>query len=274
MKLVERIENIINEKIIELKETSYGITNKNYIVKTQNKTYFCRIPKDMTTINNKQNELEAINLLKNEEYFLEIVYYDKNMLITEFKPNSKTFISNKNLSSILEIAKILKKLHNKNIKTESLFNPIETLEQYRYKIYQYPKDKNLAQFDFLIEKFEKYYKPDRLCHNDLVEGNFLFADNKIYLIDFEYSGLNDYYFDIASFISENDLNYQEIVTFLKAYFDKENCDFKKLDVFLKFSDLLWFNWAWMLYEIRQEEIYKFIAEEKYNKLLNPRKIIY
>ncbi|MBF0715641.1 phosphotransferase [Gemelliphila palaticanis] len=274
MKLVERIENIINEKIIELKETSYGITNKNYIVKTQNKTYFCRVPKDMTTINNKKNELEAINLLKNEDYFLEIVYYDKNLLITEFKPNSKTFISNKNLSSILEIAKILKKLHNKNIKTESIFNPIETLEQYRYKIYQYPKDKNLTQFDFLIKKFEKHYKPDRLCHNDLVEGNFLFADNKIYLIDFEYSGLNDYYFDIASFISENDLNYQEIVTFLKAYFDKENCDFEKLDVFLKFSDLLWFNWAWMLYEIRQEEIYKFIAEEKYNKLVKPRKIVY
>lgn len=272
MKLKEKIEKVINEKILRIKETSYGITNKNYIVETENIKYFCRIPKDNTVITNKENEREAINILKHEDYFLDIIYYDSNILITEFKEKSNTFISNKNLSNIVKIAKILRSLHDKKFETKNKFNPIEIFEKYFYQVDEFPI--NIDTFLYLTEDFKKLYTPDRLCHNDLVEGNFLFHKNKIYMIDFEYSGFNDYYFDIASFISENDLNYQEIVTFLKSYFYDKECDFEKLDVFLKFSDLLWYTWAWMLYEKRNEEIYKTLAEEKYNKLKNPRKIIY
>ncbi len=272
MKLKNKLEKILNDNIINITETSYGITNKNYIVETENKKYFCRVPKDTTIITNKENEKEALEILKNEDYFLTPVYYDSNLLITEFKVGAKTFISNKNLSSIVEIANILKNFHNKNFESKYSFSPIDTFDKYFYQVEQFSID--IEKYLYLIDDFKKYYTPDRLCHNDLVEGNFLFADKKIYLIDFEYSGMNDYYFDVASFISENNLDYQETITFLKSYFDKEKCDFEKLDVFLKFADLLWYTWAWLLYEKREEEIYKTIAEEKYNKLKNPRKINY
>ena len=93
-------------------------------------------------------------------------------------------------------------------------------------------------------------------------------------LDFEYAGYNDYYFDIASFISENDLNYEETITFLKAYFTDEECNYDKLKVFLNFCDLLWYTWATLLYEKRNEEIYNEIAKEKLHRLKNPRKIVY
>ena len=133
---------------------------------------------------------------------------------------------------------------------------------------------DISHFIYIIDELKKVYKPDRLCHNDLVEGNFLFTKNNIFLIDYEYAGLNDYYFDIASFISENNLDYQETVTFLKAYFTDEECDFKKLDVFLRFCDLLWYTWASLLYEKRGEEVYNEILMTKYNSLKNPRSIVY
>ena len=91
---------------------------------------------------------------------------------------------------------------------------------------------------YIIDNFKEFYEPDRLCHNDLLEGNFLFTKDKLYLIDFEYAGYNDYYFDIASFISENDLNYEETITFLKAYFSEKDCRYDKLDVFLQFCDFI------------------------------------
>lgn len=272
MQLINKLEQVLNTPIIELKETSYGITNQNFIVKTENNTYFCRIPKDTFFIKNKDNEKEAINTLKGESYFLDPVYYDANLLITEFQKNAKTFISSKNLSSIIEIARILKKFHNKKFETSAVFNPLETLEKYSYQL-QNPKI-NFDDYKELLESFSKHYKPDRLCHNDLKEGNLLFANNKIYLLDYEYSGLNDPYFDIASFIAENDLNYQETITFLKAYFTEDTCNFEKLSIFLQFYDLLWYLWACLLHERSDKEKYKILADEKYKTLKNPRKVIY
>jgi aminoglycoside phosphotransferase (APT) family kinase protein len=36
------------------------------------------------------------------------------------------------------------------------------------------------------------------CHNDLLPGNVLFGDDRAWLLDFEYAGMNDRYFDLAN----------------------------------------------------------------------------
>lgn len=51
----EKLEKILNEKIISIDETSYGISNKNYIITTENNKYFYRTSKDSTKINDKDN---------------------------------------------------------------------------------------------------------------------------------------------------------------------------------------------------------------------------
>ena len=42
--------------------------------------------------------------------------------------------------------------------------------------------------------------PDHVvpCHNDLLPGNVLFGDDRAWLLDFEYAGMNDRYFDLAN----------------------------------------------------------------------------
>ena len=52
---LDKLEKILNEKVISLEETSYGITNKNYIITTDNNKYFYRTSKDSTNIVNKNN---------------------------------------------------------------------------------------------------------------------------------------------------------------------------------------------------------------------------
>ena len=268
----EDLEKILKEKVISLEETSYGITNKNYIITTDNNKYFYRTSKDSTNIVNKNNEREAITLLANEDYFLKPIFFNNDNLITEFQPNPKTFISQRKLSSIIRIAKLLNNFHSKKFQAENIFDPIKQFYNYYNQIDE--KKSIFEQYLYIIDDFRKFYEPDRLCHNDLVEGNFLFSKDKLYLIDFEYAGYNDYYFDIASFISENDLNYEETITFLKAYFNDKECHYKKLDVFLQFCDLLWYTWAILLYEKRNEEVYNEIAQAKLHRLNNPRKIVY
>lgn len=268
----KKLEKILNEKIISIEETSYGVTNKNYIITTDNNKYFYRTAKDETKIINKSNEKEALSLLSAEPFFLKPVYFNNDSLITVFQQNPKTFISQKTLSNIVRIAKLLKDFHAKKFEAKNIFNPIIKFNEYYEQLDSSEHD--LKEFMHILNEFKDVYKPDRLCHNDLVEGNFLFSNEKLYLIDFEYAGYNDYYFDIASFISENNLNYEETITFLKSYFVDEVCNFKKLDIFLQFCDLLWHTWATLLYNKRNEEVYNQIAQDKLYNLKNPRKIVY
>ena len=268
----DKLENILCGKIVSVKETSYGVTNKNYIVTTNSdKKYFYRVPKQNSKLISKNNEKEALSLLENEYYFLKPVFYSNNHLITEFK-DVKTFISTKDLTSIVKIANILRDFHEKKFNATETFNIIDKFKDYYSQVDNFRFD--IEKFLPLVDEVEKIYTPDRLCHNDLTEGNFLFTGSKVYLIDYEYAGFNDFYFDIASFISGCDLDYQETVTFLKNYFVRNDCDFNKLNIFLQFCDLFWYVWASMMYEKNGNEIYESLLINRYNNLKNPKNITY
>jgi len=65
-----------------------------------------------------------------------------------------------------------------------------------------------------------YPKEYVLCHNDLNPQNIFFAKDAK-LIDFEYGGINDRYFDLASVCVEYKLGAQMQKVFLEAYFESE-----------------------------------------------------
>mgnify|MGYP003340462472 FL=1 len=46
--------------------------------------------------------------------------------------------------------------------------------------------------------FARRPEPMVPCHNDLLPGNVLFGTDRIWLLDFEYAGMNDRYFDLAN----------------------------------------------------------------------------
>lgn len=85
---VNKLEEILNEKILSVEETGYGVSNKNFIIITDNNKYFYRTSKDETKIVNKANEREALNLLSSEPYFLRPIYINNDNLITEFQKKS------------------------------------------------------------------------------------------------------------------------------------------------------------------------------------------
>jgi len=56
-----------------------------------------------------------------------------------------------------------------------------------------------------------------LGHNDLLNGNLLLVDGRIRLIDWEYSGMGDPFFDLANFSSHHDLGEEGDLALLEAY---------------------------------------------------------
>ena len=59
--------------------------------------------------------------------------------------------------------------------------------------------------------------PERPCHNDLLTANFIDDGHRIRIVDWEYAGMGDVFFDLANFAVNNGLTKDETAEFLRAY---------------------------------------------------------
>ena len=44
------------------------------------------------------------------------------------------------------------------------------------------------------------------CHNDLLAANFIAGEQHLWIVDWEYAGMGDRYFDLANFAVNNELD--------------------------------------------------------------------
>jgi thiamine kinase-like enzyme len=56
------------------------------------------------------------------------------------------------------------------------------------------------------------------CHNDLLTANFLFDGERLRIVDWEYAGMGDSFFDLANFSINHELGEEEREALLLAYF--------------------------------------------------------
>jgi thiamine kinase-like enzyme len=56
------------------------------------------------------------------------------------------------------------------------------------------------------------------CHNDLLAANFIRGPEKLWIVDWEYAGMGDRYFDLANFAVNNELGEGGELALLEAYF--------------------------------------------------------
>jgi thiamine kinase-like enzyme len=57
------------------------------------------------------------------------------------------------------------------------------------------------------------------CHNDLLAGNFIRSPQGVRIVDWEYAGMNDRYFDLGNFAVNNELDPAQEAELLAAYFE-------------------------------------------------------
>ncbi len=59
--------------------------------------------------------------------------------------------------------------------------------------------------------------PLRPCHNDLLAANFIDDGQAVWIIDYEYSGNNDPYFELGNIWSECHLTLEQLEELVQAY---------------------------------------------------------
>ncbi|AGR42047.1 phosphotransferase family protein [Spiroplasma diminutum] len=232
----------------------------------------------------KQNEYNFLKFLTNidQNIFLKPVNFclEKNKLYSEFE-YLKDF---KSLENQQINKKIIDQVVSSIIQVQEINIQKSNLKKFDYKIFINNFINNikkpLIEYNGHLKELNESIiflneLPIVLSHNDLVPGNILINDKTLILIDYDYVMLNNKFFDIASFITEtlND-NEENIKYFIDQCIFKgliSNNELEILNKVIKYQDLLWTLWANFMIENNQNEIFKDIFKNKYNRLKN-RKI--
>ena len=61
-------------------------------------------------------------------------------------------------------------------------------------------------------------EPRRPCHNDLLSANFIADGERLWLLDWEYAGMNDRYFDLGNLAANNELDADAEARLIVEYF--------------------------------------------------------
>jgi thiamine kinase-like enzyme len=82
-----------------------------------------------------------------------------------------------------------------------------------------------------------------LCHNDLLNANFLLEAGRLLIVDWEYAGMGDPFFDLANFSTNHDLSEDDDRTLLRAYLGRvRERDFARvrlLRIMSDFREAMW-----------------------------------
>ena len=99
-----------------------------------------------------------------------------------------------------------------------------------------------------ILKKKLYLPNDKLvpCHNDLLADNIIIKDNKIFIIDFDYSGNNDPCFELGNLSVEMKYDDDQINELVKSYYGeiKENI-VSRINLQGIVSDIGWSLWSYI-----------------------------
>lgn len=261
------IRKIIGDTVKSIKPIHEGVSNTSYLV---NQQYVVRVKSEKEKFYKYKNEKELLHLTSNLFLSEYVTYLDKDgNKVSEYIPHAHTFRGDNN--EIIAVAKMLKKLHGAEIKTKIKFKPFK-----RFYYYQNKSDGEKFQHEeTVINNVKKLYDkyPLVICHNDVVDNNLLFTKNASYLIDYEYAGLNIYLFDLASFLSENEINdKRKVKLFLSTYgFPFSNMD--ELQQMIMFLNMLWYYWALERYNATKRKIFLKITNMKKRAIVNDIKAL-
>lgn len=270
MKQLDFLDNLFFDPDIKITDMQKGLTNQNFLLEMNKETFVLRVPRaDSEQIVDRRHETQALKAIANTSIDVETIYYDEisGYKVTRYLPDAMTYGECTFADKIERVARLMKKFHQLHRVVDEDFDPVQRLYSYKAKVTESLFD--LDAYDDIIHAVEELIYEKILCHNDWVDGNILFTADQTYLIDYEYAANNDPLFDVMSFLSENQITDPTLrQRFYAVYFDDFTEEIsQRLQLWEAFHNLLWCNWAMMMWESRGQQVYRDIAQDKYDALV-------
>ena len=252
--ILQRIPQLSESEILEVEELTGGITNKNYKITTDRDCYVLRLGGNETHYLgiDRKNEHDC-SLLASQTgiaprpaAFVEPEGY----ILAEFisgKPVPAGEIGTEN--NLKRVVESMKAYHSLEY-FPGTFSPFRVAEEYT----QTARSFNVRLPDQIdhylktsreIEKamYEREPLEPRPCHNDLLNGNFIDVGTRIRILDWEYAGMGDLFFDLGNFAVQHDFTDEQDEALLCAYFttptDSQRARQKLMKVMSDLREAMW-----------------------------------
>ena len=193
----------------------------------------------------RDSEIRILDLNNNDKSEKNILYHDleKGILIRRFIEGNKFILNKKNSDQQLELlGRAIKEIHKTNYEKDAVNNFSNSINRYKEILkYKIQKDPILEIGFEIYEDLYRESHPMVFSHNDLTQENIIW-DHEYVFIDWEYAGLNNPLFDIASIIFSYSLNDQQIDSLCRGYGKKSEVDMEILRKWVKFTyfcDYIW-----------------------------------
>ena len=249
----EKIASLLSgDEEIQSVEQLGGMTNQNYLVQTSSNQYIVKFfGKGTEKLIDRQNEKFNIELLKDLELDVENYLFDieAGIKVNQYIENAETLNLNTIKTKFEKIAPILQTIHASGKKLKGEFAPFDEIKKYESLIQgeiYYPNYEAVRKSVFsLKEELEQIGVDKKSCHIDLVPENFIEGpDGHLYLIDWEYSSMNDPMWDLAALFLESEFTTDEEDSFL-SYYESEQTPVsrEKICIYKILQDIIWSLWT-------------------------------
>ena len=249
----EKIASLLSgDEEIQSVEQLGGMTNQNYLVQTSSNRYIVKFfGKGTEKLIDRQNEKFNIELLKDLKLDVENYLFDieAGIKVNQYIENAETLNLNTIKTKFEKIAPILQTIHASGKELKGEFAPFEEIKKYESLIQgeiYYPNYESVRKSVFsLKEELEQIGIEKKSCHIDLVPENFIEGpDGHLYLIDWEYSSMNDPMWDLAALFLESEFTTDQEDSFL-SYYESEQTPVsrEKIRIYKILQDIIWSLWT-------------------------------
>lgn len=234
-----------------------GMSNINYSVQYKGKTYILRIPGNGAEgMVERENEELNSHFAQKMGIHPAITYFNRNtgIKLVEYIEDAETLTPTtiQSKENLKKIADIYRTLHNSRIRERNDFNLFHEIDKYNFLMQRVGAKMYTCEIDGYAKVMELEHRLNQMgvelkpCHNDGVPENFIKdSTGKIYLIDWEYSGMNDPIAELAALFLESNYSQENIDAFLSYYYKDEipsNLN-ERLLIYQILWDYLWAQWT-------------------------------
>jgi thiamine kinase-like enzyme len=205
-----------------------GRTNRNYRVEVGSATFFLRLSHEDTALLgiDRVAEFEAALAAAASGVGPEVVAHlpEHGCLITAWVAGEPLAEGDMEQESVLaDVARVVSTIHA-GPALPATFDAFRIVEAYRRvsvdRGVQIPEAYGPAHAhaERIEAAFARAPVPARPCHNDLLSDNFLKGTDGFWLVDYEYSGMGDPFFDLGNLSINNGLSEASQETLLRLTF--------------------------------------------------------
>ena len=206
------LASLIGSPLGDLEPLDGGITNRNFRVRTAEGDFVVREFGDKTSALgiDRRAERAATEAAARMGVGPEVVGFTDELLVT-------TFIDGEPMPQVRieETAAALRAVH-RGPALPTTFSGVAVAEDYARQAGERPSELAIGhEIEAALHGPEHDPVP---CHNDLLNANLLWDGSRVRIVDWEYAGMGDRYFDLGNLSINNGLNEADDERLLAAYF--------------------------------------------------------